>query len=138
MRRISASDETRPAAYACIMTLPMAVASAGPATTGMPVESAVNWFRSAFFDPPPMTWSFSMGKGASARKSSSTMRYLRARLSKIARTVSPWVRGGVCPVRVQNAAIAAGMQPGRANDSSSGSIKIRKGGAECAISTSSE
>ena len=34
-----------PAAMACTSTLPAAVASTGPASTGLPVASAVAWFR---------------------------------------------------------------------------------------------
>ena len=41
-RRASSIDATIPAPIACVIKLPMAVASAGPATTRRPVASAVN------------------------------------------------------------------------------------------------
>lgn len=40
--RISCSVPTHPAARACNIMLPTAVASEGPAVTGIPSESAVN------------------------------------------------------------------------------------------------
>ena len=47
-----------PAAIAWIMTLPIAVASDGPATTGMPIALAVNWFNKSLRLPPPITCRF--------------------------------------------------------------------------------
>ena len=41
-RRISQRSATNPAALACTMQLPIAVASEGPATTGMFITFAVN------------------------------------------------------------------------------------------------
>src|SRR5207244_6375362 len=41
--RACASDANRPAVTACTSTLPITVASTGPATTGRPVASAVAW-----------------------------------------------------------------------------------------------
>src|SRR5436305_12005597 len=46
--RASAIEPTVPAATACIIRLPMAVASTGPATTGRPVASAVAWHKRRF------------------------------------------------------------------------------------------
>ena len=40
-----------PSAAACASRLPVAVASAGPASTGIPVASAVNWHSNALRDP---------------------------------------------------------------------------------------
>lgn len=62
-RRISFLSVTMPAAFACTMQFPMAVASEGPATTGMPMTSAVMRFKRAFFEPPPITCSFRSGTG---------------------------------------------------------------------------
>ena len=42
------------AAIACIIRLPIAVASSGPAATGMPHASAVIWLRKPSFVPPPI------------------------------------------------------------------------------------
>ena len=53
MRRPSATVAICPRAMACIITLPMAVASTGPATTGRCVASAANWHSSRFCEPPP-------------------------------------------------------------------------------------
>ncbi len=39
---------------ACTTAFPMAVASTGPASTGLPVAVAVAWFRYPFRLPPPM------------------------------------------------------------------------------------
>ena len=51
---------------ACIMMLPRAVHSCGPARTVAPVELAVNWLRYLLSEPPPMMWSTSRRKGANS------------------------------------------------------------------------
>ena len=43
--------------------LPMAVASTGPAHTGMPRALAVSWLRSWFWQPPPMMFNCLIGAG---------------------------------------------------------------------------
>ena len=48
--------DTAPTARSWTSMFPSAVASTGPATTGMPVASAVDWHSRAFFDPPPTMW----------------------------------------------------------------------------------
>ena len=53
--RMSSTPAACPAATACIIMLPMAVASAGPATTVTPVALAVHWLRRVLQLPPPMT-----------------------------------------------------------------------------------
>ena len=47
-RRSARSGPTTPAARACTSTLPMAVASTGPASTGRPDRSAIAWQSSEF------------------------------------------------------------------------------------------
>ena len=66
IRRISQMSPTSPDALACSMMLPMAVPSCGPASTVVPVASAVNWFRYLFRLPPPMMCSTSILNGANS------------------------------------------------------------------------
>lgn len=40
---------------------PIAVASEGPAITGIPMALAVHWFRRSLRLPPPITWRTSIG-----------------------------------------------------------------------------
>ena len=58
--RASAIPATSPEATACIMTLPIAVASIGPVTTRHPVALAAAWQRSLLRIPPPTIWSVSI------------------------------------------------------------------------------
>ena len=51
-----ASPRSSPAARACTSTLPSAVASTGPASTGSPARSAVRWQSSSLSEPPPTMW----------------------------------------------------------------------------------
>jgi hypothetical protein len=46
------------------MIFPIAVASEGPAITGIPIALDVHWLSNVFFEPPPITCSFSIGNGA--------------------------------------------------------------------------
>jgi len=52
---ISSSVPIQPLVTAWASRLPIAVASAGPATTGRRVASAVNWHNNALREPPPTT-----------------------------------------------------------------------------------
>src|SRR5688572_10893182 len=54
--RADSSDSSAPVAIACTTILPIAVASTGPARTGIPHASEVIWHRRVFWLPPPMTW----------------------------------------------------------------------------------
>ena len=60
-RSDSRSPATSPCARAWTRTLPSAVASTGPATTGSPQASAVSWQSSSFRAPPPTRWTTSTG-----------------------------------------------------------------------------
>jgi hypothetical protein len=65
------------------------------------------------------------------------MACLSAMLSRMHREVAPGSSGVGCPVRRQNSSMRAGISPGAANDSSSGSISDRSGGAASARVTKS-
>ena len=54
-----------PVVRACISMFPIAVASTGPADTGIPVALAVSWLSSVLRQPPPMICNFSIGAGVS-------------------------------------------------------------------------
>ena len=117
------------------MTLPIAVASDGPAITLRPMALAVNWLSRRFFEPPPMMCKRSIGKEATRSKSSNTSRYFKARLSKIRRITCASFSGLGWPVRSQNASMACNMEGGLANEGSSEWMYALDGSEEMAIST---
>ena len=90
-RRSSSPPLTAPAARPWTSTLPRAVASTGPATTGRPVRSARAWQRRAFWLPPPTTWTCRTVRPDSVAAVASASAYAAARLSTMERTR----RGGV-------------------------------------------
>ena len=51
--RACSSEGTCPSAIACTRTLPAAVASVGPISTGIWSALAVKWFSKLFLVPPP-------------------------------------------------------------------------------------
>ena len=106
MARASASEAAAPVASICTAMLPSAVASTGPATTGSPVASAVNWLSSRFCEPPPMTRIRAIGRPTSDSRSRMTSRYFSARLSKTARAYAPGVAGAGWSVLRQKRSIA--------------------------------
>ena len=89
-----------------------AVASTGPAWTGRPQASAVNWQSRAFFVPPPTTWIVRIVVPRIASSRSIAQRYFSARLSRAQRTNAPSSAGGGWPVRVQKAASRGGHVAG--------------------------
>ena len=62
----------RPVGQACIMILPMAVASTGPATTRRPEASAAAWQSKRFWVPPPTIWIVSIRPPANSSHMPST------------------------------------------------------------------
>ena len=91
-------SSTSPSALACIITLPMAVASVGPVTTGMPSADAVNSLSMALFAPPPTMCSVRIALPRAFSSFSTVQRYLSASDSYTARAVWPTVSGTGCPV----------------------------------------
>ncbi len=105
---------------ACTTAFPIAVASTGPASTGLPVAVAVAWLRYPFWLPPPMIWTPAIGAPVSASIVRNTDAYRSASESRITLTTAGGFTGTACPVSPICSAIAASMLGGFRNRGSSG------------------
>src|SRR5207247_7114326 len=110
--RASSMDESSPRAITWTSRFPRSVASYGPARTGSPVASAVNWQSSELRAPPPTIWI----AGGVAPVAADSERIARpcpsARLARMQRTTAPGSCGSSWPVATQNLRTRAGMSPG--------------------------
>ena len=122
-RSASRSPDTKPWARACTSTLPIAVASTGPASTGRPVASAVSWQSSVFCDcRRPRCGRPTRRRPLSSRAVSHRARErLGEALEDAAHELGPGTRAPARPCAANQAAMRAGMSPGARNRGSSAS-----------------
>ncbi len=112
-------------------TLPRAVASTGPATTGRPLASAVSRHSRSLRLPPPTRCTTSISTAERAAACRNVTRCARAGCPGCSgRSPRGHVLGN--PRRRQCAAMRDGMSPGGRNSGSSGSISERRPGTSAA------
>ncbi len=121
--RAWAIDASAPAAMACTATLPMAVASTGPATTRRPQASAVFWQSRRFCVPPPTMWIVSMRPPSELLQPGEHHAALQRQALQRAADHAPLVAGGGWPVLRQKSRMACGMSAGAMKAGSSGLMK---------------
>ena len=116
-----------PSARAWTSTLPSAVASAGPATTGSPHASAVSWHSSSLRDPPPTMCTTSACSPGQRLRVAQRAPVSEGQAVKDAPDDLGGGRRHGCPRAASQDAIRAGMSPGGRNTGSSASMTTATG-----------
>ncbi len=107
-----ARSDSSPTASAWTSTLPSAVASTGPASTGRSRRSAVSWHSSSLRAPRRRREPCRCGDRPRAPAARCTNRYLQASETRIERSSSPVPAAGLLTCgRCTTAAMRAGMSP---------------------------